>query len=260
FNLVILTAIKYTPIVLDSYLYGEKEEAVDAVASVKKPLPASSKKWKNVRLAAKTFLTSLLKVLHKMTSLSMQRFVVKTTEQIVAYFCCFPKLVKDFHKAMLGLWASSAHEQVRILAFLVIRRLALTAPNSCLDMCIKKSYQTFLSAARVTTVHTWTQLAFMDNCIVELCGLFLASTYQHAFVSLRQLAIQLRQASTTRTKENFKSVYNWQYLHALRVWAHVLCSYGPEQDPKHQLKPLIYPLVQIIIGVMRSVDPALTVG
>lgn len=91
----------------------------------------------------------------------------------------------------------------------------------------------------------------MDNCIVELSGLFLASTYQHAFVALRQLAIQLRQASTTKTQENYKSVYNWQYLHALRLWAHVLTTYNIEQDPKQQLKPLIYPLVQIVIGVMR---------
>lgn len=87
--------------------------------------------------------------------------------------------------------------------------------------------------------------------MVELSGLFLASTYQHAFVALRQLAMKLRQASTTKTKESFSAVYNWQFVHALNVWGHVFCTYNKDQDPKMQLQPLVYPLVQIIIGSMR---------
>lgn len=92
----------------------------------------------------------------------------------------------------------------------------------------------------------------MDNCIVELCGLFLPTTYQHCFVALRQLAIQLRQASSTHSQITFKSIYNWQFLHAVKLWAHVLNSYtSKEVDPKETLKPLIYPLVQIIVSVIR---------
>jgi nucleolar complex protein 2 len=209
----------------------------------------------------KTFLGSLLKVLSKMTSLSMQKFVLKTSEHLVAYMACFPKLAKDFLRTMMNLWSTSSHEQVRILAFLCIRRLALTAPNPWLDSCLKGTIQVYLVSSRVTTAHTWTQLQFMEQCIVELGsltlslillgGLSLASTYQHCFVSLRQLAIQLRQASATKTKENFKHVYNWQYFHCCKLWARMLASYGADMDPKQHLKPLIYPLVQIIIGVMR---------
>ena len=73
-----------------------------------------------------------------MTSLSMTKFVLKTSEHSVSYFACFPKLCKDFLKEMLGLWASaSSHEQSRILAFLCIRKLAMVAPNPYLDICLK---------------------------------------------------------------------------------------------------------------------------
>ena len=249
-----MTAIKYSPIVLNHYLYGNDDDDMDEKPQpLKKPLPSSLKKWKKVNLLCKSFVSSLLKVLKKMTSLSMTKYVIKITEQSVLYFACFPKLCKDFLKEMLSLWATSPHEQIRILSFLCIRKLAMTAPNPFLDKVLKGCYQKYLETARNTSHYTWTQIQFMDQCLVELGGLFLSSTYQHAFVALRQLAMQLRQASTAMTKESYKSVYHWQYLHALRVWVHMFSSYGPDQDPKEQLKPLVYPLVQIIIGVMRYV-------
>ncbi|KAJ3313466.1 Nucleolar Complex 2 protein [Boothiomyces sp. JEL0838] len=246
FNLVLLTAIKYAPIVFDFHLYGENEQ---------KGLPSAQKKWKKVQSICKSFLTNLLKFIKKMTSLSMTRFVVKSSEACVGYFACFPKLGKDYLKQMLDMWANAEEEQVRIVAFLCVRRLAIKAPNPYLDLTIKGAYQTFLTSCRATSAHSWTHIQFMDNCIVELCGLSLNASYQHMFVNLRQLALQIRTASTTKTKESYKSVYNWQFLHALRLWGHLVIRYcDPEvQDSKDIsiLKPLIYPLVQIMVGAIR---------
>ncbi|KAJ3272386.1 Nucleolar Complex 2 protein [Terramyces sp. JEL0728] len=246
FNLVLLTAIKYTPIVFDYHLYGESEQ---------KGLPSTQKKWKKVQSMCKSFLTNLLKFIRKMTSLSMTRFVIKSSEACVGYFACFPKLGKDYLKQMLDMWAVADEEQVRIVAFLCIRRLAIRAPNPYLDLTIKGSYQTFLAHCRATSAHSWTHIQFMDNCIIELYGLSLNASYQHMFVNLRQLALQVRTASTTKTKESYKTVYNWQFLHALRLWGHLVIRYcDPEvQDSKDiaVLRPLIYPLVQIMVGTIR---------
>jgi nucleolar complex protein 2 len=91
----------------------------------------------------------------------------------------------------------------------------------------------------------------MENCIVELGGLFLSSTYQHTFVALRNLALTLRQVSTSTTPESYKMIYNWQYLHSLKLWARMVSTFTSEIDPKETLKPLVYPLVQLILGSLR---------
>jgi len=74
------------------------------------------------------------------------------------------------------------------------------------------------------------------------------SAYQHAFVYIRQLAIHLRTAIINKTKDSFKTVYNWQYINCLRVWSKLLSLYaiGPEST----LRPLIYPFIQVCMGVI----------
>lgn len=112
-------------------------------------------------------------------------------------------------------------------------------------------YLLYLKKAKQTNAHTQTSIGFMENSLIELYGLFLPSTYQHCFVSLRSLAMSLRQATTIQGSETYKSVYNWQFLASVRLWTKVICTFNQTEDPKMTLKPLIYPLVQIILGAMR---------
>ena len=58
-------------------------------------------------------------------------------------------------------------------------------------------------------------------------------------------------------QEGFQAVYNWQYIHSLDFWSLVLSSAceknddnGSKSEPS-ALQPLIYPLVQITIGVIK---------
>lgn len=51
-------------------------------------------------------------------------------------------------------------------------------------------------------------------------------------------------------QEAFKQVYRWQYINSLNVWVRVLSTY------KEQLRPLVYPLSQVIDGVARLVPTA----
>jgi nucleolar complex protein 2 len=49
-------------------------------------------------------------------------------------------------------------------------------------------------------------LTLMGNCLVELYGLDMTSSYQHAFVYLRQLALHLRAAYVKKTPEALQKV------------------------------------------------------
>ena len=102
-------------------------------------------------------------------------------------------------------------------------------------------------------------VTFLSNCVVELYGLDMAAAYQHAFVYIRQLAITLRSALTRRNKEAYQAVYNWQFVHSIRVWARMLGTYcrrsrpAGSPDSTSPLMPLVYPLIQIALGTARYV-------
>ena len=56
-------------------------------------------------------------------------------------------------------------------------------------------------------------------------------------------------------QEAYKQVYNWQYVHCIDFWALVLAracasQTGPESG-ESDLKPLIYPLVQVSLGAIK---------
>jgi nucleolar complex protein 2 len=57
--------------------------------------------------------------------------------------------------------------------------------------------------------------------------------------------------------EAFRAVYNWQYVHVVDFWSQVLASSADSKvlaekgGVESELKPLIYPLTQIALGVVR---------
>jgi len=90
---------------------------------------------------------------------------------------------------------------------------------------------------------------FMLNSVVELYSLDMSASYQHAFVYIRQLAIHLRNSLQVKTKDSHKAVYNWQFVNCLKLWAQLISQYG--NTPSSELYLLVYPLVQICIGVTQ---------
>jgi nucleolar complex protein 2 len=65
----------------------------------------------------------------------------------------------------------------------------------------------------------------------------------------------LRAAINSRTEEAVKRLYSWSFLWSCRLWANVLAG-GVEAGiggRESTLKPLVYPLVQVLLGVMRFV-------
>ena len=72
-------------------------------------------------------------------------------------------------------------------------------------------------------------ILMMSRCLLEMYGADLRSSYQHAFIYIRQLAIHLRGAITKRTRESLRNVYNWQYVKKILVYmsSYVILVYTP---------------------------------
>ena len=87
----------------------------------------------------------------------------------------------------------------------------------------------------------------MQRSLIELYSLNAGLAYEHVFVYVRQLAIHLRNAMTTKKKETYQAVYNWQFIHSVTLWAKLLSA----NSQVEQLRSLIYPLVQIIVGTIK---------
>lgn len=49
-------------------------------------------------------------------------------------------------------------------------------------------------------------------------------------------------------QDAYKQVYNWQFVHCVDFWSLVLARGCEDEDEENELRPLIYPLVQIGLG------------
>jgi nucleolar complex protein 2 len=171
-------------------------------------------------------------------------------------------LVSSASQMLLSLY-DSAGDEVRIAAFLALRKLAIASDHSLRESVLKGVYATFLASARQTSVYTLPAITLMKN---SASALFLLPgkqeidlSYQLAFSYIRQLAILLRKGVKDGTKEAYKSVYNWQFVHAVDFWSIVLAGAGDKQAVAERgespLQQLAYPLIQVALGAIRYVFP-----
>ncbi|KAH7057839.1 Noc2p family-domain-containing protein [Linnemannia elongata] len=247
FNKLVVTCLKHVIPTLDHHLPVQ-------TTSGGKPKPVNSgSKYATLQPLVKSFLQNTLFLLKELTDQEMIYFVIRESEKAIRYLVGFPKIAKDLLKHLLFLW-STATDRVRIISFLTIRTICLQLGPTYLDLSLKGVYLTFVRYAKTTTMHTLPNLHLMQNCVAQLYGMDFDRSYQHGFVYVRQLAIHLRNAVLVKTKESFKAVYNWQYLHCLGLWAQVISTHAlSSAGQPTALHALIYPLVQVSLGALRLI-------
>lgn len=248
----------------------DDNEASDNAIDANKPINPNkftkASRWPVLKSTIQSFIKATLHLMSEAKESKLLNFVIKSLANYVPYLSAFPHLAKALLKTLTSKWSTTSdgteeYQSVRVNAFLRIRQLALTQPFPFIELCLKSTYLAYARSAKFAKAASITsllpQLTFMGNCVVELYTLDFASSYQHAFVYIRQLALHLRTALQKKTPETLRVVYCWQYIHCLKLWGAVLAAScgkpGDGDDEAALMRSLIYPLVEVIFGVAKLV-------
>jgi len=250
---LLVTALQVVPGVLNHHL------PVKELASGKVRVSTDSKKFKTLTPLLKSHSSSVQHLLISLSDAATLKLTLSSITPLLPYLLPFKKVLKNIVKTVVDIWAdASSTEATRITAFLVIRRLMVIGDAGLREAILKTVYQGLIKGSRSTTVHTINGINLMKNSAAELWGIDPSIGYTTGFTFIRQLAIHLRNSITNNQKESYKTVYNWQYVHSLDFWSCVLseqCSPIKEAEAgkESELRPLIYPTVQVTLGAMRLI-------
>nr|XP_050023695.1 nucleolar complex protein 2 homolog [Dermacentor andersoni] len=213
--------------------------------------PTKSHSWKKASVVVKTYLMNVVKLITAVTEPQLVSVLLRHILFLVPYYVAFPQVAKALLKRLVQLWCE-AEESVRVVAFVCLVRTIRGLPRNYHDTVLKHMYMSYVRNCKFTSPTTWPLINFMKRSLVEAYSGDEALAYQHAFLYIRQLAIHLRNAMTVRKKDTCKAVYNWQYIHCCLLWCHLLATVSPSKT----LQPLIYPLVQTMIGTIQLIPAA----
>ncbi|KAL2413653.1 Nucleolar complex protein 2 [Exophiala dermatitidis] len=250
---VLVTALKQVPETLAHHL------PVKETAGGKVRVPTDSPKFKTLAPLIKSHASSLHHLLGHLSDTKTLRLTLQSFEPLLPYLLQFRKFLKVITKAVASIWSdNSSDEATRITAFLIIRRLMVIGDAGIREVVLKSTYEGVVKGSRSTTIHTLAGINLMKNSAAEIWGLDQKVGYTTGFTFIRQLAIHLRTNITKPTKESYKTIYNWQFVHSLDFWSRVLSMHcnsllEAQNGKPSQLRPLIYPVVQVTLGVMRLI-------
>ncbi|KAF8556773.1 Noc2-domain-containing protein [Imleria badia] len=254
YNKLVTTALKFTPVILVHHI------PYKTLPSGKYKPPTQTAKQKALQKLILSYFNNVIHLIPQLTDNEMLQLALAESAKILPYVTTSRKAVKAYLKQCLGVW-SSGEDSVRIAAFLAIRMLANAADNAMLDLVMKSMYLELVRSSKSTSSHKLPSINLMKNSASEIFCLDHAAAYQHAFGYIRQLAIHLRNSMKTQTKDAYRQVYNWQYVHSIDFWALVLaraCSTEAQagRGQESDLKPLVYPLVQVSLGAIKLISNA----
>ncbi|KAG0153862.1 hypothetical protein PDIDSM_1241 [Penicillium digitatum] len=256
YHQVLITALNTIPKVLAHHL------PVKESASGKIRVSLDSKKFKTLTPLIKSHTASVHQLLVNLSDASTLKLTLASIEPMLPYLLQFRKVLKTLVKIVVGIWADvSTADATRITGFLILRRPMVLGDAGIRESVLKATYEGVVKGSRNTTVHTLAGVNLMKNSAAEIWGIDQNVSYTAGFSFIRQLAMHLRKSITNTSKESYKTIYNWQYVHSLDFWSRVLSQHcdglvEAQVGKQSALRPLIYPVVQITLGAMRLIPTA----
>ncbi|RKF76423.1 putative NOC2 family protein [Golovinomyces cichoracearum] len=253
---LVVTALNNIPLVLQHHL------PIKESSSGKVRISTDSKKFKTLTPLLKSHSTSINHLLVTLSDPATVKMTLSSITQLIPYVIPFKKILKSIVQTVVDIWSDISYtEATRITAFLALRRLVVIGDPGIREVVLKTIYQGLVKSSRSTTIHTIQGINLMKNSAAELWGIDASVGYTTGFTFIRQLAIHLRNSITNNQKESYKTVYNWQYIHSLDFWSCVLSEHScplkeAETGKESELRPLIYPTVQITLGALRLIPLA----
>mmetsp|Transcript_4160 Transcript_4160/g.11330 ORF Transcript_4160/g.11330 Transcript_4160/m.11330 type:complete len:859 (+) Transcript_4160:60-2636(+) len=237
----------------------EEDEMIDVNNPIDPRKLERAKRWTELRRILQSFFSSTIHIMSEAKEPELLTFILKALSNYIPMMSPFPRVAEAMLKCLVDKWSapldsSQDYQVVRLNTFFRIRQLAKTQPFPFIESCLRKTYLAYARRSKhgksTPSVEDLSTLTFMGNSIVELYSLDLHSSYQHAFVYIRQLALHLRTAIQRSTPESHQQLFRWQYMHCLKVWVAVLSDLVTAEDGA-QMRSLIYPLSEVINGVAR---------
>uniref|UniRef100_A0A914EBE5 Nucleolar complex protein 2 homolog n=1 Tax=Acrobeloides nanus TaxID=290746 RepID=A0A914EBE5_9BILA len=233
----------------------EEEKSSQQKEASKKKKPSTKppyKYWAVHRLLVKDYLHSILSFLNEIQTDDVVISTVRAIVDLIPLYIHFSKMSKNMIKALVRVWSRNS-ENCKCIAFVALCKLA-RLDRKMYPVVYKQCYVAYISNSKLVSEETLPLISFMWRSFAELTLLDPALAYQYAFVYIRQFSLHLRNAMIAKRKDLIKTVYNWQFISGLKLWTETLVVASERnhfQGAAAWLKELIYPLIQIIVGVMK---------
>ena len=179
-----------------------------------------------------------------------KKVTISSLNGVIPFLYSSDKLAGKVLRCLVNTWVSANDENVQLMSFLRIRQICLLFDSPFTEIVMKRMYLGYIRSSKFVNEAIKPRISMMQNCVVELYRLDLKSAYQCAFAYIRSLAVHLRNAVKERSSASINRICNFQFLNSLRIWTDVLVMHS---EP-HALRPLFFPLVQLIIGAIRLVS------
>ncbi|VDM45653.1 unnamed protein product [Toxocara canis] len=246
-----------------STVKGEKWDGEERCKIDKRTSPSRFKRWKKWSVVVKQYLQALLLFLNEVQNADVMVCTLRAVAQVVELYLHFSKLSRNLVKcfsidnkgfmvlqSVVRIWSRKCLE-CRVSSMLVLSKI-VRLDKHLYPVVLKSCYLGYVSNAREVTPESYPLISFMEKAFVEICHIYPSIAYPYAFVYIRQTAIHLRNAMIAKRKELIQTVYNWQFVQCLYLWAGVISkACRSDNEENIAIAELVYPLSQVTIATMR---------
>uniref|UniRef100_A0A915AK40 Nucleolar complex protein 2 homolog n=1 Tax=Parascaris univalens TaxID=6257 RepID=A0A915AK40_PARUN len=208
------------------------------------------KRWRKWNAVTKQYLHALLLFLNEVQNADVVVCTLRAAAEVAELYVHFNRLSKSLIKAAVRIWGRKTLD-CRLASMLVLCKV-VRVNKHFYPTVLKSCYLEYVSNVREVTPETWSLITFMQKAFAEIVHIYPAVAFPYAFVYVRQLAIHLRNAMIAKRKELIQTIYNWQFMQCIYIWAEVIVkAYSIQDEETRAIIELVYPLCQVIVATMR---------